>query len=359
MAITLSEFLSDSPKLYATGKCIYLKSAPGRGKTTTIIDAVDVISRATDKKLGLVIVSGPLLNPQDSIGFGLPKHTEEYAEMIFSRPFWWRTREGKRLEEYDGGIIFVDEADKMDVDIKKCIGEAALSKRLGPHDLPPGWVVWMAGNREGDRSGSTRELDHLINRRIEVPIKDDYASWEAWAFKNGVSPETITFAQQNPQIVFSDKAPEKQSPWCTPRSLVETDQLLQSFANSEGKIPTDGSVITYVAGGIGEAAAAQLFAFVRLGQEMEPLEKIIADPKGSRIPEKPDAQMLVCYSLAARIDASTADPIIQYVERMPKEFALTFARAACNRDYKLAITPAFRAWTQRNSTLMAAISRPL
>ena len=359
MAITLSEFLNDAPKLYKSGKCFYLKSAPGRGKTTTILDSVDVIGQALNKRMGVVVVSGPLLNPPDSIGFGVPKHYDEWVEMIFSRPFWWRTRDGKRLEEFDGGIIFVDEADKMDVDIKKVIGEAALSGRLGPHELPPGWVVWMAGNREGDRSGSTRELDHLINRRFEIDIRDDYSAWETWAFKHGVSPETITFAQQNPQIVFSDKAPEKQQPWCTPRSLVAADDLMRVFAEDDGRVPTEGTIRTHVAGAIGEAAAAQLFAFIRLGHEMPPLDEIIAKPTDTRIPDKPDAQMLVCYSLAARINAEIAEPIIKYVERMPKEFALTFARAACNRDYKLAITPAFRAWTQRNSTLMAAISRPL
>jgi hypothetical protein len=51
--------------------------------------------------------------------------------MVFSDPFFWRTDDGKRLEEYDGGIIFVDELDKMDTDVKKCIGEAALSGRSG------------------------------------------------------------------------------------------------------------------------------------------------------------------------------------------------------------------------------------
>lgn len=359
MPITLAEFQEDMPALYSSGKCIYIKSAPGRGKTTTIVEGVPMIAEATGKRLGLVIINGPLLNPSDSIGFGLPKHHDGHSEMIFSSPFWWRTEEGKRLEEYDGGIVFVDEADKMDPDIKKIIGEAALSGRLGPHKLPKGWVVWMAGNRAQDRSGSTREFDHLINRRIEIDIKDDLSAWESWALKNAVSPTTITFAVQNPHIVFSDGVPEKQGSWCTPRSLVETDRLLQAMADPEGNIPTHSRAITYAAGGIGEAAAAQLFAFIRLGQEMPPLEDIVKRPKDTKLPDKPDAQMLVCYSLAARIDAATAEPIIQYVERMPKEFALTFARAACNRDYKLAITPPFRAWTQRNSTLMAAISRPL
>ena len=35
----------------------------------------------------------------------------------------------------------------MDTDLKKIIGEAALSGRLGPHFIPEGWVIWMAGNR--------------------------------------------------------------------------------------------------------------------------------------------------------------------------------------------------------------------
>ena len=31
----------------------------------------------------------------------------------------------------------------------------------------------FAGNRMSDRSGSTRELDHLINRRIRIEVTDD------------------------------------------------------------------------------------------------------------------------------------------------------------------------------------------
>ena len=91
------------------------------------------------------------------------------------------TTEGKLLSEYDGGIILVDEADKLGMDEKKIVGEAALSKILGSHKFPPGWVVVFAANRMSDRSGSTRELDHLINRRIKIEITDDVESWVEWA----------------------------------------------------------------------------------------------------------------------------------------------------------------------------------
>ena len=36
----LSTFAKQSVALYQSGKSVYLRSAPGRGKTTTIVDAV-------------------------------------------------------------------------------------------------------------------------------------------------------------------------------------------------------------------------------------------------------------------------------------------------------------------------------
>ena len=57
----------------------------------------------------------------------------------FSLPYWWTTEEGKPIDEYDGWLlILVDEADKLGMDEKKIVGEAALSKVLGNHRFPAG-----------------------------------------------------------------------------------------------------------------------------------------------------------------------------------------------------------------------------
>jgi hypothetical protein len=361
--MNLSSVLKRIPYWYASQKCVYIKSAPGRGKTTVFVDASSILSKMLNKNIGHVVINGPLLTPADSIGYLVPKTRKdergiEHLESQYTDPFWFRTSEGKRLDEYDGGIIIVDEADKMDADTKKVIGEAALSRRLGPHVLPNGWVVWMAGNRSQDRSGSTKELDHLINRRIEIDVTDDLASWNEWAAVNNVSPITMAFANQNPHIVWSEKVPEKQGPWCTPRSLVEMDRHLQMIAkmNNDPGFPDDLYTMEEAQGMIGAGAVSQYFAFVRLDREMPKFETIIAKPMEVRIPEKPDAQMLVCYNLAHRVSYDTAEPVIKYVDRMPKEFAVTFAQTACRRDYSLLRHPAVNSWSMRNSSLMAAIA---
>lgn len=353
----LSTVLKKSAAYYKSGKCIYLRSAPGRGKTTTILEARKLIAQATGKNLGIVVISGPLLTPADAVGYLVPKHHEDgRVESQYTDPFWWRTEEGLRLEEYDGGIVFIDEADKMDVDVKKVVGEMALSGRCGPHRLPPGWVVWMAGNRQGDRSGSTKELDHLINRRFEIDVTDDVKGWEEWCLRNGVHPTIVTFGVQNPQIVFSAELPKEQGPFCTPRSLISTGELLVTDAGNDGQLPTDDDAVEMAAAGIGKAAAAQLFATIRLEAELPRYEEIVKAPSTAKLPSAPDAQMLGCYQLASRVEAATLPAVITYIERMPADFAATFAKAACTRVRMFAAHPAMMDWTKRNATLMTTLN---
>lgn len=353
----LKTFFNQVAAFYKSGKCVYLKSGPGRGKTTTILAAVPHIASQTGKNLGVVVVSGPLLTPADAVGYLVPvTKPDGRVESHYTDPFWWRTEEGKRLEEYDGGIIFVDEADKMDVDVKKVIGEMALSGRCGPHKLPDGWVVWMAGNRAGDRSGSTKELDHLINRRFEIDVTDDLEGWKDWAQKSGVHYTIVAFAESNAHIVFPNELPKEQGPFCTPRSLVATSELLVTMAGNNGQLPVDDDAIEVAAAGIGNAAAAQLFATIRLDNELPKIEAILGNPSAAKLPSAPDAQMLTCYKLAALADDKTLEPFITYIERLPADFSVTFAKSLCTRNPMFAAKAPVLAWSKRNSGIMAMMA---
>ena len=59
---------------------------------------------------------------------------------------------------------------------------------------------------------------------------------------------TIAFTEQNAQLVFTGGVPEKQGPWCTPRSLVKTDNYLQVLSGRlkgdlDARIPDDADTI--------------------------------------------------------------------------------------------------------------------
>jgi hypothetical protein len=342
---------------FKSGKCVYLRGPIGRGKTTVIQSAPARLNEALKGNYGIVIVSGPLLNPPDAVGYLMPEKRGEWLMSLFTQPFWFITDEGKHISEYDGGIILVDEADKMDTDVKKVIGEAALSGRLGPHRLAEhgDWRVWMAGNRAGDRSGATKEFDHLINRRFEINVDDDLQSTEDYYMAKGVRPEFIAFAHSNAQVVFMDPPPVP-GPWCTPRSLHSLAEYAEQHVDSDGMIPTDPLFKEEAAGFIGEGATAQLFATLELAREMPRFEDIVANPGKVKLPTKADAQMLVVYTLAAKVDEQTLGPCIKYIERMPAEFTITFGKCVVTRKKAFVVHPDFAAWCQRNSALLMAIT---
>jgi hypothetical protein len=355
----LNDVLRRAPQWYATGKCIYLKSPPGRGKTHTILQVPLLLEKKNlGKRFGIVVINGGSFTLTNATGYLWPEEREgEGRYSKFTRPDWWLTSEGYPLEAYAGGIIFFDEWDKMDVESKKITGEAALSGRLASHTLPPGWVVWGAGNRAQDRSGSTKELDHLINRRREIDIQDDLESFLDWGARNKLMPETMVFAEANPEVLFQS-LPEKQGPWCTPRGVAGLDKYLQALAaDNDGVIPTDATTIEEASGDIGPGAAAQYFAMVRLGLEMPKYEEIVKNPTSVKVPQKIDAQMLVSHSLAARVSPADAGQVLKYVDRMPKEFAVTFARSATQREPDLVSTPAFMAWITKNSALISLMGK--
>jgi hypothetical protein len=326
------------------------------GKSTIMAEVPKLLSKLLQKEMGYVLIQGPLLTPGDAIGYLMPKHCEDgRIESAYSEPYWFRTVDGRHISEFAGGIIFIDEEDKADTDVKKVIGEAKLSGRLGPHVIPKGGVVWGAGNRSEDRSGSTKELDHLINRRLEVTMTPDLESLIDWMDSNDVSPLTKSFTRQYPDIVLTGKVPEKQGPWCTPRSLVAADKYITLLSNVTGKLPTDPLVVEEITGMIGNAAM-QFFSHVKLQLEMPDYKSIIAAPDKAKVPlGKPDALMLICYSVAHQVTVKDADAAITYVNRMPKEFAVVFAKAAVKREPMLVVAPAFTKWASTNSSLMALL----
>ena len=361
----LNQILARLPALYYSalepkGPSYYLKGKIGRGKTTTLESFPKLMKRIDPEgNYGVSIINGANFTLQTAMGFMIPKDDgHDNMVSIFTRPYWWMTTEGKPLDFYTGGFIIVDEADKLGGDEKKIVGEAALSKVLGNHRFPPGWVAIFAGNFMNEKSGSSREPRHLIGRRIEIEVTDDLESTLDYYHEARLLPETIQFAEENPQLVF-EPMPEDERPWCTPRSLHQADTHLQSLMRSfdTDKIPTDPLTQEEVKGGIGVPAMTQFMKTIRLGQELSSYEDVIANPMKVTLPGKPDAQRLMSYKIASRVSVDDAKQALQFMARMPMEHQTVFVRMAIQRTYQLAFQPDFAAWCGRNTALIAILNR--
>lgn len=358
MQLTLKQAKSVLPTFFDQRISVELQSSPGLGKSDVIQQLVTELSARDGFEWGYAELFLATQTPPDLLGYMMPEtRTFDGADVRVSSwtmPAWMMTKDGKPVTSYRRGILFLDEYGQGEADVKRASAQLLLKGELGPWRVPDGWAVVAASNRSDDRSGVTKSFDFVINRRAQFEITPDLESWEEWAHTSEVTALTITFAKQHPEIVFSGKVPEKQGPWCTPRSLVMADKMLHAMS-VDGKLPDDPIAVSVVTSLIGAAAARAYFVFVQLENELPKFEKIVADPAGIKVPERPDAQMLVCYNLAHRITPETVDPVVTYMNRFPKEFGITFVKSATARNYKLINTPAFKKWCSENASLMAAL----
>jgi hypothetical protein len=356
--LTLKQAKSALPFYFDAHISVEMKSSPGLGKSEVIEQLVSELSERDGEEWGFQVLMLATQSPMDLLGYMMPETREYDGKSVrvsdWTMPPWMLTKSGKPVTSYKRGILFLDEYGQGEPDVKRASAELLLNRRLGPWSLPEGWSVVAASNRDKDRSGVTKSFDFVINRRAEIEIVPDLDAWTEWANTSKVMPLTIAFANNNPHIVFNGEVPEKQGPWCTPRSLVMADRLLQRMSQ-DGDLADNPVANSLVSGIVGGAAAAQYFAFVRLEQEMPKFETICAKPTEVKVPDRPDAQMLVCYNLAHRVDEKSVDPVVTYMDRFPKEFGVTFVKAATQRNYKLLTTPAFRKWCSENASLMAAV----
>lgn len=355
------------PMWYDCNNAFYIQGPPGIGKTTIIENSakamVGRVNRRTGKpfeSFGLVTVNGPSLTIPDVIGYGVPNRFKDSAgnertEMVFSEPFFSRTREGVRWDQFEGGFFFVDEFDKCDLDVKKLLSEAFLSGRIGPHWLPEGWMICAAGNRSKDRSGSTKFFDHQINRTKWIDVELPFADWEQWAVEHNLLPVVIAFAKQNWHILEAG-VPEKQGPFCTARSLAKVDANFQYLIELEGYLPDDPIVVAETAADIGHAGTHQLFSFMRIGAKAPTIEQITADPKHCEVPTDPSLQMIICYNCARETTEENLDAVTTYIARLDGEFSATYYRSVVKVHKFVVRTKQFMDWAAKNSKLMALLT---
>lgn len=349
------------PAVIDAGQSFELMSHPGRGKSEFIEHTlIPKLSKRDSKQWGLATAMLATYTAPDLIGYQYKGERTIGGRTITvtdpSVPLWMITHEGKALWEYERGIVFLDEYGQGEGDVKRASAELLLNGRIGPWKLPSGWVVAAASNFLSSRSGVTKSFDFIINRRAEFHIQDDLQSLLKWMVANDIPHEFAAFTEANVDIVFSKGVPEVQGPWPTPRSLVKTARVLANLRDDKGFIRTDPVAKRIAAAWLGVADGAQLMTFLQLGSEMPDFAEIVKNPMGTRVPEKPDAQMLVVHNLAHKVEKDSAAAVIKYVERMPKDFAVSFCRTACRRNPKLVYAPAFDEWMDNNASLMAAIT---
>jgi energy-coupling factor transporter ATP-binding protein EcfA2 len=364
MSMTIDEMIARVPAWYMSscergGPSFHVTGPAGRGKST-LFEQFPQIMKSVDPTgdYGFVGINGLTITLPWLCGFMEMNVNESVGKKAssFSLPYWWFTKEGRPIDSYSGGLIFIDEEDKMQPEERKLTRDMKLAKRAGVHFLPDNWVVWSAGNPVGSRNGGTKTFDFIINSQVMIEVRDNTESWVKWAEKAGLLAEVITFAENNPQILFMDP-PTIQGPYCTPRSLHQADIHLRSCMTTYGlsKIPLDVVTQGEIAGLIGKGEAEALFQHFRMALELPSYAECVAFPVTVKIPMEPDKLRLFTYKVADYAHPKDAPSIGILMERLPQEFQFMFVKMVRQRNARMLIEPEFRQWCKKNAGLIALI----
>lgn len=346
------------PAFYETRRPIHLVGRPGMGKSDFARSVVDSLSAQYGEKFGLVEVLLSQREPSDLHGIPVPtKNASGELVTVFTRSDIYEAITSTGCAR---GILLMEERNQSPQMVQNASCRILLDRMVGRDKLPDGWYIISTSNRSKDRAGVNKPPTQSINREFTFELKPDMDGWCEWAAEHGIDYRMIAFARWKPGVVFENDSPPD-GPFMTPRSLVFCNDFLTNYARILGTpntLPTDSLALEACAGAVGEASAAELFAFLRVQTELETIDNIVADPMKAKLP--PAGRMDVTYATVEmcvqHATAKNVNPVFTYVTRLAKEFQTMAARQiiAKSKDGVLLNSKVMTDWITENKALVIA-----
>jgi hypothetical protein len=249
-------------------------------------------------------------------------------------------------------LLILDELGKASKPVKDAALPLLLEQRLGKHRLPAGSQVIGTSNLAEEGLGDSFEA-HALNRMCVVEMRKPTADeWIDWASLNNVAGEVIGFVKQFPTVfqsykdegaqqntyIHDPRHPER-SAFVTPRSLEKLSRLLKT--RSQLALNT---LLPFMAGTVGEAAARDMVTMLTLADGLPALEDVYRDPNGTATPSKAIAQLIIGLNLVRAGTVTTAAAIMSYIMRFEPEIRTVLANTMVrtpDRTATFSISPDF------------------
>ena len=223
--------------------------------------------------------------------------------------------------------------------VQAALYQLVLDRKCGEYELPEGAALIACGNREGDRGVVHRMPAPLASRFVHLEIRVDAADWCAWGAANGIAPEVLFFVSMRPELLhaFNPQSTEKAFP--CPR----TWEMVSNIVHRRGGLDPVAERALY-RGTVGEAAAVEFSAFLKVWHELPHPRTVIDDPEGAVVPGNASALIALCGSLYRMADDINLGAIVTYATRLRREVGEFLVGSCIRREPALQHTQAFIQW---------------
>lgn len=313
---------------------VFIWGAPGIGKSSIVKEI------AKDKDLEFLDLRLSLLDPTDMKG--IPFFDSENKQGVWAPPSFLPSDKDSR------GILFLDEINSAPPAVQASAYQLVLDRRVGEYELPQGWSIVAAGNRESDRGVVYRMPPPLANRFVHLEMDIDVEDWKKWAYRNGISESLIAYISYEPEALFNFDKDNTQKAFATPRSWSFVDTILKS------SLPQD-LLLDAISGAVGKERAVSFLSFKQVESRLPDISAII---EGRAVEIESDAKLLTILisGIVSRLKRDSKiehiDNILDFSMRLPKEFAILLIKELQLNSIDIESSSRWGEWVDRFAYLL-------
>ncbi len=253
------------------------------------------------------------------------------------------------------GILFLDEITSAPPSVSAAAYQLILDRHLGAYQVPDGWAIFAAGNRQGDRGVTYSMPAPLANRFSHFEVEPSLDDWVNWAYANGIDERLIAFLRFRPELLFDFDPAHNPVAFPSPRSWEFAHRALRKFGDRPGLL---GPALQAC---VGPAAGIELAAFVENLDKLPDIDAIVRGD-AAPVPHEIDLQYAVAAALVARAvrvkgspqAKKTYDHILAYAATFPQREVGVMLVSDMHRavGQELFAVPQFSRWAKSVADVM-------
>jgi hypothetical protein len=185
----------------------------------------------------------------------------------------------------------------------------------------------------------------LANRLVHIDFEIDIDDFVAHAMAAGVAAENIAFLRFKTALLHSFDPKKNPTAFPTPRSWFSVDKIMKhGFSQADEYALIQGTV--------GEGAAAEHAAFMRVIKDLPTIDEIKLNPDSTPIPQSPATLFALTTSMSMATTKTGFARFMQYVERMETEWQVVYIRDCLKRVNEVKHDAVFTKWSITNSDVV-------
>ena len=178
-----------------------------------------------------------------------------------------------------------------------------------------------------DRGVVHRMPTPLASRFVHLEIRIDAEDWLAWGAANGIATEVLFFITYEPDLLHRFDPTSKERAFPCPR----TWEFASNIVHHRNGLDPEAERALF-RGTVGEAAAVEFAAFLKVWRELPHPRAIVNDPENADIPGNASALMALCGALYKLASDVNFDAIVTYAQRLRREVGESLVGACVRRE---------------------------